>query len=74
MSPEAFIFGYMLLLIGGIVVVAVSTELRTRRFEPEPTEDRVFRCRTCGFVYTDDSDVDLSRCQHCGTMNEAIQF
>ena len=43
-------------------------------FEPTPTEDRIFRCRRCGYVYTDDADVDRSRCYQCGQMNEAFDF
>jgi predicted Zn-ribbon and HTH transcriptional regulator len=32
------------------------------------------RCEKCGFVYTDDPDVDRSRCSQCGKSNEAIEF
>jgi DNA-directed RNA polymerase subunit RPC12/RpoP len=39
-----------------------------------PSDDRVFRCVKCAYVYTDDPDVDRSRCQQCGTLNEAIKF
>ena len=37
-------------------------------------EDRVFRCTKCGLVYTDDADVDRSRCTQCGKLNEPIVF
>jgi TonB family protein len=37
-------------------------------------QDRVFRCTKCGSVYTDDPDVDRSRCVQCGQLNEAIEF
>ena len=43
-------------------------------FGPRPSDDRVFRCVKCAYVYTDDPDVDRSRCQQCGTLNEAIKF
>ena len=43
-------------------------------FGPRPSDDRVFRCVKCAYVYTDDHDVDRSRCQQCGTLNEAIKF
>jgi len=33
-----------------------------------------FRCQTCGYVYTDDADVDRSRCAQCGKLNEPIVF
>ena len=34
----------------------------------------VVACEKCGFVYTDDADVDRSRCSQCGALNEAITF
>jgi predicted Zn-ribbon and HTH transcriptional regulator len=48
--------------------------MRRRRFGPTHSEDRVFRCAKCGFVYTDDADVDRSRCLQCGKLNEPIVF
>jgi rubrerythrin len=54
--------------------LGIYAELRRRRFEPGPSEDHIFRCDRCGYVYTDDSDVDRSRCSQCGQMNDAIQF
>jgi predicted Zn-ribbon and HTH transcriptional regulator len=71
--PELFSF-YVALLLAALVGAAVYSELRQRRFKPEPSEDRIFRCRKCGYVYTDDSDVDRSRCSQCGQLNEAIEF
>jgi predicted Zn-ribbon and HTH transcriptional regulator len=57
-----------------LAAAAIYAELRRRRFEPTASLDRIFRCRRCGYVYTDDPDVDRSRCSQCGQMNEAIQF
>jgi len=74
MSSEALLFGYVFLLLGGLALLAVYTQRRQRRFGPRPSDDRIFRCDRCGFVYTDDPDVDRSRCQQCGTLNEAIRF
>lgn len=65
---------YVVVLLAGISGLGVYTELRRRRFQPTPTEDRIFRCRKCGCLYTDDPDVDRSRCSQCGRMNEAIEF
>jgi predicted Zn-ribbon and HTH transcriptional regulator len=65
---------YVVIMLSALAAVAVYAELRRRRFEPTPSEDRIFRCRRCGYVYTDDADVDRSRCSQCGQMNEAIQF
>jgi hypothetical protein len=74
MSIETLLLGYVVATLAGIGAVAIYSELRTRRFEPMPSEDNIFRCEGCGFVYTDDADVDLSRCPQCGRMNEAIEF
>lgn len=71
---DRIIFGYVALLLGVIAAVAVLAERRRRRFEPEPTEDHLFRCRKCGYVYTDDPDVELSRCPQCGVSNEVVEF
>jgi predicted Zn-ribbon and HTH transcriptional regulator len=48
--------------------------MRRRRFWPTHSEDRIFRCKKCGYVYTDDPDVDRSRCTQCGKLNEPIVF
>ncbi len=74
MSIQALILTYVIVVLTGLTGVAIYAELRRRRFEPTPSEDRIFRCRRCGYVYTDDPDVDRSRCSQCGQMNEAIQF
>jgi hypothetical protein len=74
MSAYALILTYVIALLAVLVGVAIYTEFRNRRFEPTPSKDRVFRCKRCGFVYTDDADVDRSRCSQCGRMNEAIEF
>ena len=74
MSIQALIFTYVVVLLAGLTGVAIYAELRRRRFEPTPSEDRIFRCGRCGYVYTDDPDVDRSRCSQCGQLNEPIQF
>ena len=74
MSISNLLFFYVALALGTVCVVGVYSELRRRRFGPAHPEDRVFRCTKCGFVYTDDADVDRSRCSHCGKLNEAIEF
>jgi len=74
MSIANLIFTYVLVLLGAISAVGIYSEFRRRRFEPMPSEDRIFRCGRCGYVYTDDADVDRSRCSQCGQMNQAIQF
>jgi predicted Zn-ribbon and HTH transcriptional regulator len=68
------IFTYVVVMLSALTSVAIYAELRRRRFEPTPSEDRIFRCTRCGYVYTDDSDVDRSRCSQCGQNNDAIEF
>lgn len=74
MPPDKLIFLYTTATLGAICVTSVYSEFRKRRFEPTQSADRIFRCKKCAFVYTDDPDVDLSRCPQCGAMNEAIVF
>lgn len=74
MPADALIEIYVFAVLAALAAVAVYSERRARSFKPTPTEDQVFRCKKCGFVYTDDADVDRSRCPQCGRQNEAIQF
>ena len=74
MTFESLILWYVGLLLVGMFAVGWYAELRRRRFGFTPSEDRIFRCGKCSFVYTDDPDVDRSRCPHCGTANQAITF
>jgi hypothetical protein len=74
MPVAKLIFGYLVVLLGSLAVVAIYTELRQRRFKPMASQDRIFRCTKCGSVYTDDPDVDRSRCVQCGQLNEPIEF
>ncbi len=74
MSIQGLILTYVVVLLAGLVGATVYTELRRRRFGPTPSEDRIFRCKRCGYVYTDDPDVERSRCSQCGKTNEAIEF
>ncbi len=74
MSSSHLIVAYVIAALSALAAAAVYAELRRRRFEPTATLDRIFRCRKCGYVYTDDADVVRSRCSQCGQMNDAIQF
>ena len=74
MSIAGLILTYVMALLCALSGLAIYAELRRRRFEPTPSEDRIFRCSRCGYVYTDDPDVDRSRCSQCGQMNDAIRF
>lgn len=74
MPTELLIFGYVAGLLGALAAVSLYLEQRRRRFEPTPSADSVFRCEECKFVYTDDADMDRSRCPQCGRSNKAIKF
>ena len=74
MSIPSLIVIYVALLLGGLCGVGIYSEMRRRRFGPAHPEDRIFRCQNCGSVYTDDPDVDRSRCVQCGKLNEPTVF
>jgi hypothetical protein len=74
MSSDTLLFIYVIALLGAVCLAALYSELRSRHFRPGASQDHVFRCEKCGFVYTDDADVDRSRCSQCGSLNEAIEF
>lgn len=74
MTADALILGYLVSLLAGLSVVALYYERRRRRFEPTASQDRIFRCVKCALVYTDDADVDRSRCPQCGVTNDSINF
>lgn len=74
MKADLLFFTYVVLWLGAIAAVATYYEFRRRRFDPLPSEDNIFRCESCGFVYTDDSDVGRSRCPQCGRQNDTFRF
>jgi predicted Zn-ribbon and HTH transcriptional regulator len=74
MRIDTLITAYVVVFLAALCGVALYYEQRQKRFGPTPSEDHIFRCDKCGFVYTDDADVDRSRCPQCGTLNEAIKF
>lgn len=74
MSLSNVILAYVVTLLGGLSAAGIYSEMRRRRFEPEPSEDRIFRCAKCGYVYTDDPDVDRSRCSQCGMLNDPYTY
>ena len=74
MTPDQVFFLYVVAWLAALGAVAVYYEFRRKRFEPEPSEDNIFRCEKCAFVYTDDADVDRSRCPQCGALNTVFKF
>jgi len=76
MAPHRFILFFLLVLLLAITLLARYTRRRRNIFDPGPVRDRVFRCADveCELVYTDDADVETSRCPQCGRMNESVRF
>jgi rubrerythrin len=74
MRAELLIFWYVAGLLAILACAGIFYEFRRKRFEPTPSEDNIFRCEKCAFVYTDDADVDRSRCPQCGKVNEVFSF
>ena len=74
LTPDAIILLYLVSLLAGLSALGLYSEFRRKRFEPTPSEDRIFRCEKCAFVYTDDADVERSRCPQCGVSNNRIKF
>lgn len=74
MPVDILLFAYVIGLLAALSLIIVAGELRRRRFAPKPSQDRIFRCEKCGFVYTDDPDVDRSPCSQCGEINEPVTF
>jgi hypothetical protein len=74
MRLDIIILGYLVSLLAGLFFVTLYYVFRRKKLDPAPTEDRVFRCSACGYVYTDDSDVVFSKCPHCMKMNEEFRF
>lgn len=74
MPIDTLILGFVVLTLGALGSIVLFTELRRRKFQPHRSQDRIFRCQSCNGVYTDDPDVDRSRCPQCGKLNGAIEF
>jgi hypothetical protein len=74
MTPSTLIVIYVAGMLGALCIVGIYSEMRRRHFGPARAQDKIFRCNNCGAVYTDDPDVDRSRCSQCGKLNEPIEF
>ena len=68
------LFLYVATMLAVVTVLGLYSQLRRRRFEPPRSDDNVFRCESCRYVYTDDPHVERSRCPSCGEMNSQFNF
>ena len=74
MHPETIIALWVALLLTTLGFFALGDEFRRRRIGADVSQDQVFRCVRCSAVYTDDAEVERSRCPQCGKTNEAVRF
>ena len=74
MSIDHLIEIYVALALGALCALGIYSDMRRLRLWPTHSEDRIFRGKKCGYVYTDDPDVDRSRCIQCGKLNEPMVF
>jgi len=74
MPTDLLIAFYVAATLGALCLLALYHGQRQRRFGSMPSKDHIFRCEQCHYVYTDDADVDRSRCPQCGRLNDAISF
>ncbi len=65
---------WMILIVAVVGAFSILGEFRRRRIGADVSQDRVFRCVRCTSVYTDDGEVERSRCPQCGKTNEAFRF
>lgn len=74
MSPDLWITLFLLGLLLALAGSALHHRHRSRRIKTAPSQDRLFRCQRCHAAYTDDPDVERSRCPQCGLTNEPAGF
>ncbi len=74
LTLSEILFCYVAFLLTAIAFVGLYSEFRRRRFDPPKSDDNVFRCEGCAYVYTDDPNVERSRCPHCSAMNAKFNF
>ena len=74
MRAEHLIFLYVVLGLAIFAGLALFEERRCRSFEPSRDPDQVFRCQQCSLVYTDDPEVERSRCPAGGKTNHPYEF
>ena len=68
------VFFFLLMVLIGWSSLAFYMRRRDVNYGLKPSRDRIFRCKECDYVYTDDEDVERSLCPECGKMNNPVQF
>ena len=70
MSIPHLLLLYVALALGALCAVGIVSGVPAlRAFRPGASGGPgFFCCSKCGFVYTDDADVDWSRCTQCGKL------
>ena len=74
MPPETFLALLVIGLLAALGGLVVLDELRERRIRSSARPDHIFRCERCGLIYTDDPEVERSRCPQCGLTNGVFRF
>jgi len=74
MQPETLLTILILSLLTGLGFLALMDEFRKRRIQASASSDHIFRCDQCSMIYTDDIDVERSRCPQCGRTNDIFAF
>ena len=74
MSSSEIVFFFLLIVMIGWSFLAFYMRRRDVNYGLKSSGDRIFRCKECDYVYTDDDDVERSLCPECGRMNSPVQF
>jgi len=69
LSPDQFVFLYLLIFLAGIFTVWIASEMIRRNRERQSRRHSV-RCRLCGHEFEDRSAEELPLCPRCGSRNE----
>lgn len=60
---------YSLILLVGMLVAWIYTEIHVQRAQIAMARQNVWRCAYCAFSYLDDEAIRLSQCPRCGSIN-----
>lgn len=71
LSPDHFVFIYLLVFLAGIFLVWVSYEM-IRWSREKQSYNHHLHCRLCGSEFEDRTATEVPRCPHCGNLNERL--